>query len=67
MVISFSEFDIQNFNDNTKRKKYLFAQKVRNMCKLIKIRRNCIHTHELLHFTSMLNTDLGKWQEQKLE
>jgi len=37
------------------------------MCKLIKIRRNSIHTHKLLHFTSKHNTDLGKWQEQKLE
>jgi len=37
------------------------------MYKLIEIRRNCIHTYELLHFNSMHNTDLGKWQEQKLE
>lgn len=43
---------------------YLFVQKVRNMGRLIKIRRNCIHTHELLHFTSMYNTDLGKWQSK---
>lgn len=48
-------------------KKQFHIYLLRNMYKLIEIRRNCIHTYELLHFNSMHNTDLGKWQEQKLE